>query len=89
MNDILLTPEEMYDTANPNILPRYRRHWVDGGKRLPPEYEALCRAQVRKVREWLDGDCTEHDPPAYVMALPMQRLDCVECLAALKAAGGE
>jgi len=54
---------------------------------LAAHIEQACRAQVRKLYEWLGGDCTEHDPPAYIAALPMSRVDCPECWQALRAAG--
>jgi len=52
-------------------------------------FRGVARAAVKKAYNWLMGDCTEHDPPAYIAALPMARSECVECLQALKAAGGK
>jgi hypothetical protein len=48
--------------------------------------EALCRAQVKKLIEWLEGDCTEHEPSIFAFTLPVERKDCPECWQALKAA---
>jgi len=49
--------------------------------------ESLCRAQVKKLIEWLEGDCTEHEPSIFAFTLPVERKDCPECWAALIAAG--
>ena len=53
------------------------------------EWDAICVAQVQKVYTWLLEDCTEHDTPAYVMGKPHVRIDCPECLEALRTVGGE
>ena len=54
------------------------------------DYElSICQAQARHIHSWLSGDCTEHDTPAYVMGSPHVRIDCPECLEALRTVGGE
>jgi hypothetical protein len=71
VNDILLTPEEI-ETAT---------HSED-------EYQlamqALCRAQLRKVVEWMEKNNTANTVEAY-NGWPMQLNE--EGMAALKAAG--
>jgi hypothetical protein len=64
---------------------------IDAATHSEDEYQlamyALCRAQVKKLIEWLEGDCTEHEPSIFAFTLPVERKDCPECWAALKAAG--
>ena len=76
--DILLTPNERDNLYSSN--PRYEKNFIVWD-------EALCRAQARRVYHWLLEDCTEHDTPAYVMGKPHVRIDCPECLEALRVVG--
>lgn len=84
MMDILLT-QEQEDAAIEAFCERYRKQY--GGR--PPQVridEERRRAQVQKVAEWLYGGCDEHEPSPFAFVLPVPRIDCVECLLALKAA---
>jgi len=59
--DWKLTDEEIYDAANPNIEPHYKRHWKEMGYRVSKEDRAIADAAVRKVVEAhekaIHGEC--------------------------------
>ena len=79
--DILLTPTQL------DTLYESNREYHEYS---PEKWEqAICRAQVRQVVEWLEEDCLEHNPPAYMLGYPIDRASCPECWQALRAAGGE
>lgn len=86
---ILLTPEEMVQAIagmgttleEKGLVPPYE------GITQAMRFEAICRAQVRKVVEWLEEDCREHETPLYMLSNPVDRASCPECRRALRAAG--
>jgi len=56
MNEWELTDEEIYDAANPNILPHYKRVWQDLGCEVCFEDRAIATAAQRKLVEWLASE---------------------------------
>jgi hypothetical protein len=103
VNDILLTPEDIKREEGAALdawtaLDEDEKYGPIGSTEIADTEERawdafrnqwLCRAQVQKVVEWWTSPCLEHAIPTCVVGPVMDRMDCTECLAALKAAGGE
>lgn len=69
MKDWMLTDGEIEQ-----ILEEAQRKYKIGDPR-DTDIKALCKAQARKMREWLTGLCTEHH-----QVDPWDRYDCPECM---------
>ena len=99
MDEILLTPEEMVDAgldgarkfADAICVYSYKTGLRQKRGKVPNRElyirEEVCRAQVKKVVEWIERETAPHDPNHYWMGA--RRILRDETLAALREAAGE
>ena len=81
---ILLSPEEIASIKTKQIKPIntfHRQPLID------MQLEAVAKAQLKNVVEWLEGDCP-HDVTPQIPYARAKRKDCVECWQALKKEAG-